>query len=109
MNVITINDAAQLTNQLVYGFERNNTKSSVEGTVILNRDNGIFPTALKLRIEPDKNDSERITLSFLYLALTSTETPGYQFAWQTTTIAELKVLCSNVQELESWLTKPSRL
>lgn len=106
MNVITINDAAQLTNQLVDGFERNNTKSSVEGTVILNRDNGFFPTALKLRIEPDKDDSERITLSFLYLALMGTEIPGYQFAWQTTTIAELKDLCSNAQELESWLTKP---
>ena len=34
MNVITINDATQLTNQLVDGFEKNNTKSFVEGTVI---------------------------------------------------------------------------
>lgn len=106
MNVITINDAAQLTNQLVDGFEKNKTKSSVEGTVILNRDNGLFPTAMKLCIVPDKDDSERITLSFLYFAIMGTEIPGYQFAWQTTTIDELKVLCSNVKEFESWLTKP---
>lgn len=106
MKYITINEASQLINQLIEGYERNSNKIPVEGSIIFNKDNGYFPTALKVRIEPNKGDNENVAFSFLYLVLTGTEMPGYQHAIQCTTIEELKVLCSNIEELEIWITNP---
>lgn len=106
MNIISINEAFQLINQLVDEFEEDKTKSSVEGIIILNRDNGFFPTALKMRLETSKNNNEEIILYYLYLALNGTKITCLKHATKSSKFEDLKNSCSNIEDFELWLTKP---